>query len=220
MNSGRPLAYYNRALDKSISDADRPHVFKIAASYNLPYGKGRKFGSNSNIAMNFALGGWTMNYIGNYSSGAPMGLGATGVAVGNFATNRAVLVNANNSGFNLNYGGAFDMSRINTPGTASNTVFDTSLVRNTGRYELGNTPYRYGQLRLPWELNDDLSLQKYFFPLKSERVRIQIRAEFLNAFNRHRFSSVNTDVSSPLFGQITGVSDDRRQVQFGIRGEW
>lgn len=220
MNSGRPLDYYNRALDKSISDADRPHVFKIAASYNLPYGKGRKFGSNSNIAMNFALGGWTLNYIGNYSSGAPMGLGATGLAVGNFATNRAVLVNANNNGFNLNYGGTFDMSRINIPGTASNTVFDTSLVRNTGRYELGNTPYRYGQLRLPWELNDDLSLQKYFFPLKSERVRIQIRAEFLNAFNRHRFNAVNTDVSSPLFGQITGVSDDRRQVQFGIRGEW
>ncbi len=53
-----------------------------------------------------------------------------------------------------------------------------------------------------------------------EGVRVQFRAEFLNMFNRHRFSGINTTASSPLFGQVTGVSDDRRQIQFGIRADF
>jgi hypothetical protein len=51
-------------------------------------------------------------------------------------------------------------------------------------------------------------------------MRVQFRAEMLNGFNRHRFSGINTDAASPLFGQVTGVSSDRRQIQFGIRADW
>ena len=66
--------------------------------------------------------------------------------------------------------------------------------------------------------NEDVSLQKNFRPIES--MRIQFRAEGLNLFNRHRFSDINTNPASPLFGQITGVSDDRRQIQFGIRADF
>jgi hypothetical protein len=112
----------------------------------------------------------------------------------------------------------FDMSRISTPNTAAHQYFDTSVVRNTTRYERGNAPYRFSNLRTPWFLQDDLSLQKNFHPI--EQMRIQFRAEFLNAFNRHRFTGIQTNVSNPLFGQITSVSDDRRTIQFGIRADW
>jgi hypothetical protein len=66
--------------------------------------------------------------------------------------------------------------------------------------------------------SEDTSLQKNFAP--REGVRIQFRAEFLDLLNRHRFSGFNTDPASPLFGQISGVSDDRRQIHFGIRADF
>ena len=62
------------------------------------------------------------------------------------------------------------------------------------------------------------SLQKNFMP--HEGVRVQFRAEFLNLLNRHQFTGINTNPASPLFGQISGVSDNPRKIQFGIRADF
>jgi hypothetical protein len=219
MNSGRPFDYYNLALDKSVSASDRTHWVKIGASYELPFGRGRKFGSDTNRLADFVAGGWTFQYIGNYSSGEPMGFGGTGTPNSNFQTQRAVLVNPDGRPLSLNWNSQnFDMSRISTPGTAAHKFFDTSLIRDPARYERGNTAYRYSQLRGPPFYSENFSLQKNFRP--TEGMRIQFRAEALNGFNRHRFSGINTSAASPLFGQVTGVSNDRRQIQFGIRADW
>jgi hypothetical protein len=219
MNSGRPMDYYNLALDKSVSAYDRTHWFKLGASYELPFGRGRKFGSDMHRAVDFIAGGWTLQYIGNYSSGEPMGFSGTSTPNSNFQTQRAMLVNPEGKPLSLDWSSEnFDMSKISTAGTAAHKYFDTSLLRNPARYERGNTAYRYSHLRTPWFLSDDFSLQKNFVP--TEGMRIQFRAEMLNGFNRHRFSGINTDAASPLFGQVTGVSSDRRQIQFGIRADW
>jgi hypothetical protein len=53
-----------------------------------------------------------------------------------------------------------------------------------------------------------------------EGIRVQFRAEFLNLMNRHRFTGINTNPASPLFGQISGVSDNPRKIQFGIRADF
>jgi hypothetical protein len=219
MNSGRPMDYYNLSLDKSISAFDRTHWIKIGASLDLPFGRGRGFGSDMNRALDFAIGGWTLQYIGNYSSGEPLGFGGTQVAVGNFSTQRASIVNPEGKPLSIDWNSdSFDMSRISTAGSVAHKYFDTSLVRNPGRYERGDAAYRYSQLRTPWFMSDDFSLQKNFQPMES--MRIQFRAEALNLLNRHRFNRIETNASSPLFGQVTGVSDDRRQIQFGIRADW
>jgi hypothetical protein len=218
-NTGRPMDYYNLSLDKSVSAFDRTHWIKVGATLDLPVGRGRTFGNNMNRALDFAVGGWTIQYIGNYSSGEPLGFSGTQTAVGNFTTQRAMLVNPEGKPLKIDWDSKnFDMSRISTAGTAAHQYLDTSLIRNPGRFERGNTAYRYSQLRSPWFLSDDFSLQKNFQP--TESMRIQFRAEALNMFNRHRFTGINTNASSPLFGQVTGVSDDRRQIQFGIRADW
>ena len=49
---------------------------------------------------------------------------------------------------------------------------------------------------------------------------MQLRAEFLNLFNRHYPGWVETNVASPLFGQVTSVGSDRRQIHFGIRADF
>lgn len=220
-NWGRPMDYYNLALEKSVLEFDQRHVVKIGASYDLPAGRSRKFAKNMPLWLEFFAGGWTLQYIGNYSSGTPVNFGATGTPNTNFATNRPFLITNGQSLYNPNFDASkFDMTDISNT-RPDKTYFNTSMVVDPvkiDRYARGNAARMVNQLRGFALYSDDSSLQKNFVP--KEGVRIQFRAEFLNMFNRHRLSGFNTNPASPLFGQISGVSDDRRQIQFGIRGDF
>jgi hypothetical protein len=114
------------------------------------------------------------------------------------------------------------MSRISQP-SAANKYINTSVFVDPisiGRYQRGNTSYLMSQLRGPWELVENFSVHKNFHPLES--VQIQLRAEFLNAFNRTLWGNIETNAASPLFGQVTGESDwfSPRKIQFGLRADW
>ena len=50
-----------------------------------------------------------------------------------------------------------------------------------------------------------------------EKYRVQVRGDFLDAFNRHTLGSIDTNVASPTFGQVTGVLGTRRIIQLGAR---
>ncbi|MBL8222943.1 MAG: TonB-dependent receptor, partial [Bryobacterales bacterium] len=61
--------YYDNSLDRSISAHDLPQSFVNALVYELPVGKGRKFMSNAPRAVDHALGGWQLYWIGYYQTG-------------------------------------------------------------------------------------------------------------------------------------------------------
>jgi hypothetical protein len=63
----------------------------------------------------------------------------------------------------------------------------------------------------------DLSLLKDFS--LTERVRLQFRSEFFNAFNQVNFTSVTTSVNSSAFGRIRAASDPRI-IQFALKLLW
>jgi len=222
-NSGRPFNYYDLSLDKSISDADRTHVFKLAVQYEVPFGRNHRFGGRAPAFIDSALGGWTLNYIGNYESGVPLGITGSGTPNSNFAATRGLEVNPDGKALTVGWDSdRIDMTRISQPNPA-NKYFDTSLFVNPitiDRYQRGNLSYKLSQLRTPWELYDDFSLQKNFRPRES--LRVQLRADFLNGFNRTLWANINTNTSSSLFGQVTGASDGLapRKIQFGIRADW
>ncbi len=222
MNWGRPMDYYNLALEKSVLEFDQTHVLKIGATYDLPWGRGRRFGANWSRPVSFVAGGWVIQYIGNYASGTPVNLGATGTPNFNAATNRPFIINPDGKAMtNPNFNASnFDMTDISVA-RPDKTYINTSLVVNPAkidRYARGNAPRMVSQLRGFPTYSEDFSLQKNFIP--KEGMRVQFRAEFLNLFNRHRFDGFNTNPASPLFGQISSVSDDRRQIQFGLRADF
>ncbi len=62
----------NRSLDKSYSQIDVRHAFKFDATWDMPFGKGRKFMSSSNWASDAAFGGWTLTPTVRWQSGAPI----------------------------------------------------------------------------------------------------------------------------------------------------
>ncbi|MGI8989299.1 MAG: carboxypeptidase regulatory-like domain-containing protein [Bryobacteraceae bacterium] len=56
---------------RGVSDNNRNHAVVIASLWEVPFGKGRKYGSNLNRGVDFLLGGWQANGIYNWASGLP-----------------------------------------------------------------------------------------------------------------------------------------------------
>jgi hypothetical protein len=72
-------------------------------------------------------------------------------------------------------------------------------------------------VRGPGVNNWDLALSKTFHP--KERIRVEFRADFLNAFNHTQWSGVNTTYTNApgnTFGWINGARDPRF-IQFLLR---
>ena len=72
-NPGRDLYGPNNPLnidaERADSDLDIPHRFTFASVYDLPFGRGRRFGSNWNKGIDFFLGGWQWNNVIQIQSG-------------------------------------------------------------------------------------------------------------------------------------------------------
>ncbi len=65
-------ALRNRGLDKSFSQIDLRHAFKFDATYDLPFGHGRKYLASSHWLADFVLGGWTLTPTVRWQSGSPI----------------------------------------------------------------------------------------------------------------------------------------------------
>ncbi len=61
----------NLRLERGRSTWDRRHVFTMVANYNLPFGRGRKWGRSWNSAGQAILGGWQLSGTQTSYSGSP-----------------------------------------------------------------------------------------------------------------------------------------------------
>ena len=71
---------YNVAASRALSDADVAHRFVLGAVYDLPFGRGRRFGSGASGVSQALFGGWQINGIITYQSGLPLRLTASNTA--------------------------------------------------------------------------------------------------------------------------------------------
>ncbi|MEZ5363901.1 MAG: hypothetical protein R2748_16575 [Bryobacterales bacterium] len=63
---------FNRRNDYGRSSWDIRHVFVFAYVYELPFGRGRKFGGNFSKPADFLLGGWSLEGITRLETGPPV----------------------------------------------------------------------------------------------------------------------------------------------------
>jgi hypothetical protein len=210
-----PLDYYNLALQKAISPSDQTHVVKAGIVYQLPVGHGKTFAGSANKLVDSIIGGWQISYIGNYFSGTPLSFSASGISGWN-GGNRANINNPTGASLYAGFDPSkFDYSLVSTPGQTQLDYFKTALITNPAPFTLGNSAPFISQIRGFATYNEDGGLQKNI--AIHERFKVQFRAEAFNMFNRHRFNNPNTNPTSPLFGQITGVGGSPRQAQLGVR---
>ncbi len=76
--SGTPLLKYNHGN----ADSDQRHIAVASVIYELPFGKGKAFGSGMPKALDYVVGGWQWSNLLNLSSGTAMNLSGGGGVTG------------------------------------------------------------------------------------------------------------------------------------------
>ena len=193
---------YNLAQDRSISAHDLPHDFVGNALWELPVGKGKRFGGNMNRAANAILGGWQIATIVRLGSGlpeqfyAPNDLGAYGFPV-----------------LRPNVTSMSDLTSIHrTP----QHWFNTAAVAAPPPYTIGTAPRWFGAVRMMGNRQADIALSKSWAVM--ERMRLQFRAESYNTTNTPQYGGADTTVGDPGFGRVTSTTNiGPRNIQLGAR---
>jgi hypothetical protein len=201
--------------ERRIGQDDIPHRVVVSGIWELPFGKGHMFGEKLPGVINAVLGGWQAQGIYQWQSGRPIDLGGRNV----YFNGDPSTLRANISGKTVN--GTFDTSGFYFTDAAvqTNGVVDPAKQRADTRIRLANnirvfpsrlTGFRGQPLNL-W----DLSLIKNISI--TEKVRFQLRGEFLNAFNHPQFGDPNTDPTNSDFGRTTGQNNLPRNIQIGLK---
>jgi hypothetical protein len=198
----RHVDSYNIRQSRALADYDIAHRFVVSYIYELPFGKGRRFGADWSGVTNLVLGGWQVNGFTTLQSGTPLQISANNVAE---------LFNplgiANNNGASGKRSGEIK-NRLDR-------YFNPSVYSQPAAFTFGNMSNYAPDLRSPGIRNWDLSIFKEWRPM--EKATVQFRTEAFNAFNTVRFGSPNTSVTSNQFGVISTQANSPRQIQFGLK---
>lgn len=192
-----------RNLDQEwgISSYDVPVNNTTSLVYELPFGRGRRFGGNANRFLNAVFGGYRLSVINRVTSGRPINLTYSPTAqfsVSGDITYRPNIVGrvVNDNPTPTNY---FNRAAVSIPTDASNPFGDAprNAVRGPGFWQA------------------DIGLHKQF-TLWNESSKLELRAEAFNVFNRTNFGAPNGNASSAAFGTIT-TAFPAREIQFAAK---
>jgi len=201
-------------FERRLNGADAPHRFVISGIWELPFGRNRKWGAGWNRAVDVALGGWQVQGIGQLQSGRPL-------TFGNVYVNRDISKLKTDIRSSNVDGLVFDISGFyfNDAAVQTNGVVDPAKQRADSRIQLANNvrvlPSRRAGLRSQRLNLWDLSVSKNFS--FTETIRLQLRGEFLNAFNKVIFDNPNLSPNNTNFGKVTGQANLPRDVQIGLK---
>jgi len=198
--AGTKQDYYNRAAERAISAQDVSRRLVISGNYEIPFGRGQRYGSSMPGVVSAVLGGWQINGIYTYQTGTPL-----------------MISNGNNNTFLGSPG-----QRPNNNGQSARLedptmerYFDTSVFSQAPNFTFGNVGRTLPDVRLPSTNNLDASLFKNF--RIRERTTVQFRAEAFNAANHPMWGAPGTNVTDPgSFGVIT-TKNGRREMQLALR---
>ena len=216
----------NNRLNYGPSPFDRRHVFNAYWTYDLPFGKGHKFGNNA--VLDRVVGGWTIGGRETIASGHPLlldggrntvnNLSQAGVVFGNgFTPEQLQKALRWVSGSLSNVALISDIASIATIAGSGNT---RQTQVNPSLYAPASTPGQYSSfvfLRNNGLFTFDMSVNKEV--AITEKVRVTLRLVALNFLNRPFFNIANSSPTSTNFGQITGASGTRT-MQFRASIDW
>jgi outer membrane receptor protein involved in Fe transport len=176
---------------------DLRHIFQLAYVYDLPFGKGKRFGAGWNPFLNSVFGGWSAEGIARASTGAPL--------------NPRINQDRANVGRTYQRPNATGISPDNGPQTIYQW-FNTAAFALPANFTYGTSGAFV--VTAPGRYNWDISLQKDF------RIRegqaLQFRSEFYNLPNSVSFNNPNMTFDGNSFGRITSATA-ARQIQFALR---
>lgn len=176
-NQSNYTDYTNHKLDKGNSTINRPHIFVMNSIINGPAFKGR------NLFVQNAFGGWEFATITTVESGNSLTVYTQGVADANGGS----LATLSGTGFGQNQRPNVSGAGCNSVGSGAprEQIFNPAAFTLVG-YKIGTIGNASrGYCRGPSNINSDLAFYKNW--KVGERVHLQFRSEFFNAFNHANF---------------------------------
>jgi hypothetical protein len=79
----------------------------------------------------------------------------------------------------------------------------------------GNSGRNNPKVRYPWYVNENITLSKNVD--FTEKVKLTLRFEAFNIFNRVRMGGPDSTVTSAAFGLVRSQGNDPRRMQFGAK---
>jgi len=203
-DDGSTLSVAFKNWDRGHSAFDVPHRFVYSYVYELPFGRGKHFGSGMNGFANALAGGWQVTGITTFAKGQFQGasVGSDWVNAGSFTTSRPNIVGpiAPNRSLPDAYvaRSAFDYPRdangnpIHVPGNAGRNTIEQPGLNNWDMGIFKNTKI-------------------------TERINTQLRWEMFNIWNHTQYGAANLSMTSTNLGKITSLLAGPRRMQLGLR---
>ena len=209
-----------------ISDFDMTHQMNAHWVYDLPFGRGRAFGSQANSFANAVIGGWSISSIIRINSGLPL-----------------TVINGRTWPTNWNYQGngvcapagsyILGLATGPCPGTQTTRAATHSGVTDSSPNAFANpdqalTSFRYGAtgesggrnlMRGDKYMSMDFGISKSF-NTPWEGHRVEFRWDIFNLTNSAFFDtgSINASIGDPgTFGDYTAVLGGPRRMQVQLR---
>jgi len=219
---------------------DRPQIVKVTAIYELPFGNGKKFLSNTSKVVDKLVSGWEYtNFMLDPLSGYPANLPGNAIMLkdprtpgGGFTGDvnwKSYLVREWNPCVlrQQNDGSIAPTPQSLALGCGSDYSKDWGSYAwlETASYAPRFTPYRSGNIRVHHAVQMDMSIMKR--TKFGERYSAQFGFEAFNVLNHNYFGrdNINTDPNSANFGGVipANVSTQNilpRQIQVRLKFYW
>jgi hypothetical protein len=205
--------YYDLKAEKSVDGTDVPQSLALNYVYELPFGRGKKFGSNMNGIEDAVLGGWQVSGITHVQGGFPLSIGNANANAGSLwgGNQHADLTGAS---FKTGTCGAGTSSSPGIPVGAKYCFFNPAAFSQAPAYTFGDAPRYFSNLRAPGYVDEDLGIQKWF--TLTEKFRMQFTAQMFNAFNHANFDSPDINLGDSTMGESSNTQG-ARQVQLSLK---
>jgi hypothetical protein len=193
-----PMDSYRIELNYGPAFFDSKHIFSLAGSYELPFGKNRQYGSDWNPALDAVAGGWSTSFAVTAHTGFPITI-------------------TDSSRPSLQGTRSPDRPMRLADGSVDNPEItrwlDRSAFASAPRGQFGDAGV--GIVRAPGYWNVDISVSKRFMTFG--RQYVLFRGEMFNSLNHPNFGPPSADIQSQTFGTITGTVGDARIVQLVLK---
>jgi len=199
----------NQRHYRTVATDDRTHIFRLFATYDLPVGHGRAFGSKWPGWLDRVAGGWGITWVTKYTSGEPLEI------VDGSRGRPFIIRDPRLKGAVSNRTGDLKDPVTKLP---LNPYFDTGAFSHLPDFTASPAQVRYGWLRGPSRTENGMVLFKTISLF--ENVKLEVRSEISNIFNSPIFNNPGIDLAAPATFGVISSAGGNRTIQVGGKLRW